>query len=127
MTPDQDPEGPAGPRRRAAGLAAVVRPAAGRRRRWGRRGLRHGPSVEVRPRRQTATCAPDVDVTDIHDPADARHYRRGHGSTLCPADVSATPTVTLSYDYAGRNVWLDAPAADDDPANHDLCERHADG
>ena len=33
--------------------------------------------------------------------------------------------VTLSYDYAGRNVWLDHLAADDDPANHDLCARHA--
>ncbi len=33
--------------------------------------------------------------------------------------------VTLSYDYAGRNVWLDHLSAVDDPANHDLCERHA--
>ena len=33
--------------------------------------------------------------------------------------------VTLSYDYTGRNVWLDDLAPQDDPANHDLCERHA--
>ncbi len=32
---------------------------------------------------------------------------------------------TLSYDYTGRNVWLDPLAALDDPAHHDLCERHA--
>lgn len=34
--------------------------------------------------------------------------------------------VTLSFDYTGRNVWLDHLAAVDDPAHHDLCERHAD-
>jgi hypothetical protein len=33
--------------------------------------------------------------------------------------------VTLSYRYADREVWLDALAVVDDPANHDLCERHA--
>ena len=33
--------------------------------------------------------------------------------------------VTLSYDYTGRNVWLDDLDRQDDPANHDLCERHA--
>lgn len=33
---------------------------------------------------------------------------------------------TLSYDYAERYVWLNDLAAEDDPANHDLCERHAD-
>jgi hypothetical protein len=40
----------------------------------------------------------------------------------CPESA----VVTLSYDYTGRNVWLDDLATDDDPANHDLCERHAD-
>ena len=34
--------------------------------------------------------------------------------------------VTLSYDYGGREVWLNDLAAEADPANHDLCERHAD-
>lgn len=34
--------------------------------------------------------------------------------------------VTLAYDYTGRNVWLNDLALDDHPANHDLCERHAD-
>jgi hypothetical protein len=34
--------------------------------------------------------------------------------------------VTLSYDYTGRNVWLNDLVGDDDPANHDLCERHGD-
>jgi hypothetical protein len=32
----------------------------------------------------------------------------------------------LSYDYAGRIVWLDALLEDDHPARHDLCGRHAD-
>jgi hypothetical protein len=39
---------------------------------------------------------------------------------------SELAVVTLSYDYAGRNVWLNDLAVEDDPANHDLCERHAD-
>jgi Protein of unknown function (DUF3499) len=39
---------------------------------------------------------------------------------------SAEATVTLSYGYAERNVWLDRLTAVDDPANHDLCEGHAD-
>jgi len=34
--------------------------------------------------------------------------------------------VTLSYDYAGRTVWLNDLVIEDDPANHDLCARHAD-
>ena len=38
---------------------------------------------------------------------------------------STQAVVTLSYDYTGRNVWLDDLAEADDPANHDLCERHA--
>lgn len=33
---------------------------------------------------------------------------------------------TLSFDYRSRQVWLDDLAADDSPANHDLCRRHAD-
>jgi hypothetical protein len=32
----------------------------------------------------------------------------------------------LSYDYAGRTVWLDPLLDDDHPARHDLCGRHAD-
>jgi hypothetical protein len=32
---------------------------------------------------------------------------------------------TLSYDYSNRDVWLDPLAVEDDPAHHDLCERHA--
>ena len=35
-------------------------------------------------------------------------------------------TTTLSYAYAERQVWLDDLWADDSPANHDLCHRHAD-
>jgi hypothetical protein len=31
----------------------------------------------------------------------------------------------LSYDYAARVVWLDHTSAEPHPANHDLCERHA--
>ena len=38
---------------------------------------------------------------------------------------SQEAVATLSYDYSARIVWLDALAAVDDPANHDLCERHA--
>jgi Protein of unknown function (DUF3499) len=38
---------------------------------------------------------------------------------------SEQAVVTLSYDYTGRNVWLDDLDRQDDPANHDLCERHA--
>ena len=32
----------------------------------------------------------------------------------------------LSYDYHARAVWLDGLAFEVDPANHDLCTRHAD-
>jgi hypothetical protein len=39
---------------------------------------------------------------------------------------SAPATTTLSYDYAGRTVWLDPLHQDDHPARHDLCGRHAD-
>jgi hypothetical protein len=35
-------------------------------------------------------------------------------------------TTTLSYVYAQRVVWLDDLVAEDHPANHDLCDRHAD-
>ena len=38
---------------------------------------------------------------------------------------STAAVVTLSYDYTARTVWLDDLATQDDPANHDLCERHA--
>lgn len=37
-----------------------------------------------------------------------------------------TATTTLSYAYAQRVVWLDDLAPEDSPANHDLCDRHAD-
>jgi len=37
-----------------------------------------------------------------------------------PADT------TLSFAYDQRQVWLDDLWADDSPANHDLCARHAD-
>jgi hypothetical protein len=33
---------------------------------------------------------------------------------------------TLSFAYAGRTVWLDHLAVDDDPPMHDLCVMHAD-
>jgi hypothetical protein len=39
---------------------------------------------------------------------------------------SAPAATTLSYDYAGSTVWLDALEDDDHPARHDLCGRHAD-
>jgi Protein of unknown function (DUF3499) len=39
---------------------------------------------------------------------------------------SERAAVTLSYDYAGRSVWLNDLVIEDDPANHDLCGRHAD-
>lgn len=35
-------------------------------------------------------------------------------------------TTTLSYAYPQRTVWLDDLRAEDSPANHDLCDRHAD-
>ena len=39
---------------------------------------------------------------------------------------AALATTTLSYVYAQQVVWLDDLAAEDSPANHDLCDRHAD-
>ncbi len=33
---------------------------------------------------------------------------------------------TLSFVYAQQIVWLDDLSAEDHPANHDLCARHAD-
>jgi hypothetical protein len=32
----------------------------------------------------------------------------------------------MSYDYAGRTVWLDDLAAEKDPNAYDLCPAHAD-
>lgn len=34
-------------------------------------------------------------------------------------------TVTLSYDYQGATVWLEALAAEGHPMTHDLCDRHS--
>lgn len=39
---------------------------------------------------------------------------------------SERATATLAYDYRNRVVWLDSLAYEVDPANHDLCSRHAD-
>lgn len=39
---------------------------------------------------------------------------------------SERATATLSYDYRSQAVWLDGLAFEVDPANHDLCTRHAD-
>ncbi len=39
---------------------------------------------------------------------------------------SERATATLAYDYRSRTVWLDGLAYEVDPANHDLCTRHAD-
>lgn len=37
-----------------------------------------------------------------------------------------TATATLSYAYPKRAVWIDHLTPERDPANHDLCARHAD-
>ncbi len=34
-------------------------------------------------------------------------------------------TVTLTYEYARAQVWLDALVTDRDPHSYDLCDRHA--
>ena len=39
---------------------------------------------------------------------------------------SETATVTLTYQYAQSQVWLDLLAPERDPHAYDLCERHAD-
>ena len=39
---------------------------------------------------------------------------------------SETATVTLTYQYAQSQVWLDVLAPERDPHAYDLCERHAD-
>jgi hypothetical protein len=39
---------------------------------------------------------------------------------------SERATATLAYDYHARIVCLDGLAFEVDPANHDLCTRHAD-
>jgi hypothetical protein len=33
-------------------------------------------------------------------------------------------TVTLSYDYARAQVWIDALSPERDPHHYDLCDRH---
>ncbi|NIS31514.1 MAG: DUF3499 family protein [Actinobacteria bacterium] len=38
----------------------------------------------------------------------------------------SSATVTLSYAYAQRTVWLDDLSQEDHPANHDLCDAHGD-
>jgi hypothetical protein len=38
---------------------------------------------------------------------------------------SELAVATLSFDYAGRSVWLDHLTDVVDPATHDLCETHA--
>jgi hypothetical protein len=39
---------------------------------------------------------------------------------------SETAAVTLTYQYAQSQVWLDALASERDPHAYDLCARHAD-
>ena len=39
---------------------------------------------------------------------------------------SETATVTLTYQYAQSQVWLDVLANERDPHAYDLCTRHAD-
>ncbi len=39
---------------------------------------------------------------------------------------SETSSVTLTYQYAHAQVWLDALSAERDPHSYDLCDRHAD-
>ncbi|HEV8298935.1 MAG TPA: DUF3499 family protein [Acidimicrobiales bacterium] len=39
---------------------------------------------------------------------------------------SGLAATTLSYDYAAGVVWLDRVHVEPHPANHDLCQRHAD-
>lgn len=39
---------------------------------------------------------------------------------------SETATVTLTYQYAQSQVWLDVLANERDPHAYDLCARHAD-
>jgi hypothetical protein len=39
---------------------------------------------------------------------------------------SETATVTLTYQYAQSQVWLDVLAPERDPHAYDLCVRHAD-
>lgn len=38
---------------------------------------------------------------------------------------SESATVTLSYQYAHAQIWLDPLHAERDPHAYDLCERHA--
>lgn len=57
---------------------------------------------------------------------------RGYGAAvdrvrLCSRPACAEPaTATLSYDYAGRTVWLDDLEPERPPSTYDLCPRHAD-
>lgn len=46
---------------------------------------------------------------------------------MCSRTGCSDPAeVTLSYDYAGSCVWLDALSDERDPHDYDLCRRHAD-
>lgn len=58
-----------------------------------------------------------------NDRAALRH-RGARGCARPGCAVAAT--ATLSYEYASRTVWLDELHPEAHPANHDLCDRHAD-
>ncbi len=62
--------------------------------------------------------APDIS-TQMHRPvlADRQCSRTG---------CSDTAAVTLSYDYATQQVWIDALHPEREPHRYDLCGRHAD-
>ncbi len=45
----------------------------------------------------------------------------------CARPTCSKPAAaTLSYDYAGSQVWIDHLTIDDHPMQHDLCLTHAD-
>ena len=63
----------------------------------------------------------------IHRRSPVGHLRFAAVARQCSrTGCSEAATVTLTYQYALAQVWLDGLAADRDPHAYDLCRRHAD-
>lgn len=47
--------------------------------------------------------------------------------TCAKPGCNVSASATLTYDYAGRAVWIERLQDDAHPMRYDLCEQHADG
>jgi hypothetical protein len=89
-------------------LRPTTRITASTRRWWRRREIAHVDMLGAKSR-FFRSCCPNV----------------GKVKRLCSRPTcSETATVTLTYDYARAQVWIDPLIAERDPHAYDLCDRH---